>query len=67
MFTIIILYKFTNLCFTFFRYEAGDHAAVYPTNDSRIVEKIGELLDADLDTVFTLTNVDGKKLIEKGT
>lgn len=40
------------------RYEAGDHVAVYPTNDTELVEKFGELLHVDLDTVFTLTNVD---------
>jgi NADPH-ferrihemoprotein reductase len=40
------------------RYEAGDHAAVYPVNDLTIVEKIGKILNVDLDTVITLTNVD---------
>lgn len=40
------------------RYEAGDHVAVYPTNDKDLVEKIGKRLNVDLDTVFTLTNVD---------
>lgn len=44
-----------------FRYEAGDHVAVYPTNDSALVEKFGEILNVDLDTVITLTNVDGKE------
>ena len=33
--------------------------AVYPTNDTTLVEKIGKRLNVDLDTVFTLTNVDG--------
>lgn len=32
--------------------------AVYPKNDSSLVEKIGELLGANLDTVFTLKNLD---------
>ena len=41
------------------RYEAGDHVAVYPVNDSALVEAIGKRLSVDLDTVITLTNVDG--------
>nr|XP_027203327.1 NADPH--cytochrome P450 reductase-like [Dermatophagoides pteronyssinus] len=40
------------------RYEAGDHIAIYPQNDTKLVERIGELLNADLDTVFTLRNLD---------
>ena len=40
------------------RYEAGDHLAIYPQNDSTIVNKIGELLKVDLDTVISLKNVD---------
>lgn len=40
------------------RYEAGDHVAVYPMNDQTLVERIGELLEVDLDTVFSLKNVD---------
>lgn len=42
------------------RYEAGDHVAVYPVNDRETVEKIGKRLNVDLNTVFTLTNVDGE-------
>lgn len=42
------------------RYEAGDHLAVYPVNDSSLVEKIGVECGVDLDTVFTLTNTDGE-------
>ena len=42
------------------RYEAGDHVAVYPTNDSALVDRIGELLDVDLDEVISLVNVDGQ-------
>lgn len=45
-------------------YIAGDHMAIFPTNDSRMVERIGELLGADLDTVFSLTNVDGEKICQ---
>jgi len=36
------------------RYEAGDHVAIYPTNDEKLVNRIGELLNIDLDTVFTM-------------
>lgn len=32
--------------------------AIYPQNDPELVEKIGKLLNADLDTVITLKNVD---------
>ena len=42
------------------RYEAGDHVAVYPVNESEIVEGIGKRLEIDVDTVFTLTNLDGE-------
>ncbi len=41
------------------RYECGDHVAVYPVNDSQIVEGIGSQLGVDLGVCFTLTNVDG--------
>uniref|UniRef100_A0A8B9L7F0 NADPH--hemoprotein reductase n=1 Tax=Astyanax mexicanus TaxID=7994 RepID=A0A8B9L7F0_ASTMX len=40
------------------RYESGDHVAVYPTNDSNIVNKLGEVLGVDLDTVISLNNLD---------
>merc|ERR1719195_1860294 len=40
------------------RYDAGDHVAVYPINDLDLVNKIGELLDINLDQVFTLINTD---------
>lgn len=43
------------------RYDAGDHVAVYPTNDPELVEKLGSLLDVDLDTVISLNNTDGEK------
>ena len=39
-------------------YVAGDHVAIFPCNDSSDVDRIGELLQVDLDTVFSLTNVD---------
>nr|CAG4640676.1 EOG090X027R [Eulimnadia texana] len=41
------------------RYDAGDHVAVYPANDSELVNKFGELLNVDLDTVISLVNIDG--------
>ncbi|XP_078535757.1 NADPH--cytochrome P450 reductase isoform X2 [Lissotriton helveticus] len=40
------------------RYESGDHVAVYPTNDAALVNKLGEILGADLDTVLSLNNLD---------
>ncbi|XP_064159149.1 NADPH--cytochrome P450 reductase-like isoform X1 [Anguilla rostrata] len=40
------------------RYEAGDHVAVYPTNDPAIVNQIGHVLDVDLETVISLRNLD---------
>ena len=40
------------------RYEAGDHVAVYPSNDPEIVNRIGELLNVDLDSVFSLVNIE---------
>ena len=39
------------------RYDAGDHVAIYPQNDTELVEKIGKLLELDLDTVFTMINL----------
>jgi NADPH-ferrihemoprotein reductase len=47
-----------NLSFVFDRYEAGDHVAVYPSNDPEIVNRIGELLNIDLDAVFSLVNLE---------
>ena len=40
------------------RYEAGDHVAIYPTNNSDLVDNIGRRLGVDLDTLFSLNNVD---------
>ena len=42
------------------RYTAGDHVAIYPENDITLVERIGELLEADLDQIFSLVNKDGE-------
>lgn len=33
--------------------------AVYPVNDSELVDLIGKRLEVDLDQMFTLTNLDG--------
>lgn len=41
------------------RYDSGDHVAVYPTNDASMVKRLGERLGVDLDTVFSLKNLDG--------
>ena len=41
-------------------YTTGDHVAVFPVNNPALVAKIGVLLETDLDTVATLTNLDGK-------
>uniref|UniRef100_A0A8C1JHC8 NADPH--hemoprotein reductase n=1 Tax=Cyprinus carpio TaxID=7962 RepID=A0A8C1JHC8_CYPCA len=40
------------------RYDSGDHVAVYPTNDAAVVNRIGERLGVDLDTVISLKNLD---------
>uniref|UniRef100_A0A0K8RSJ7 NADPH--cytochrome P450 reductase n=1 Tax=Crotalus horridus TaxID=35024 RepID=A0A0K8RSJ7_CROHD len=40
------------------RYESGDHIAVYPANDTSLVNQLGEILSADLDTVISLNNLD---------
>ena len=40
------------------RYDAGDHVAMYPINDRILVEKLGQLCNSDLDTVFSLINTD---------
>jgi len=47
-------------CETIFLF-TGDHLAVYPINNEELVNKLGELLNVDLDTVITLTNTDGMK------
>ena len=41
------------------RYSAGDHVAIYPTNNAAIVQKLADLLQFDLDQVFSLISVDG--------
>ena len=42
------------------RYDAGDHVAVFPTNDPDLVERLGQRLGVDLGVCFTLTNLDGE-------
>lgn len=37
---------------------SGDHVAVYPINDSNLVDRLGQLTGADLDEVFSLINTD---------
>lgn len=51
--------------FTLQRYDAGDHVAVYPTNSPELVEKLGSLLNVDLDAVISLNNTDGEEVINK--
>ena len=33
---------------------------MYPTNDIELVEKLGSLLNVDLDAIISLKNTDGK-------
>ncbi|VDK49201.1 unnamed protein product [Anisakis simplex] len=40
------------------RYETGDHLGVFPTNDVKLVDEIGRLLNADMDLAFRLINTD---------
>jgi len=40
------------------RYDAGDHIAVYPTNNEELVNKLATILNINMDQVFTMTNVD---------
>lgn len=45
------------------RYTSGDHVAIFPVNNPLLVDRIGELLQADLDAVVTLSNMDGKTIL----
>lgn len=56
---------FLSLCD--FRYESGDHVAVFPTNDSDLVNRLGEVLGVDLDVVISLNNLDGIALTTQST
>lgn len=51
-----------NLSLCAFRYESGDHVAVFPTNDTALVNKLGQILGVDLDVVISLNNLDGMAL-----
>lgn len=44
--------------FSLSRYDSGDHVAVYPVNDSALVNRLLELTNEDPDIVFSLANVD---------
>lgn len=46
-------------------YVAGDHVAIFPINNPQMVERIGKLLQTDLDTIITLTNLDGEPVSVK--
>lgn len=46
------------------RYEAGDHIGIFPKNNSDLVERIASLLNADLETVFKLINLDGEFFLQ---
>ena len=41
-------------------YEAGDHVGIYPCNDQVLVNKIGEILNVNLDSQFSLVSLQGK-------
>jgi sulfite reductase alpha subunit-like flavoprotein len=53
----ILKFNFETVIFARIRYDAGDHVAIYPTNNTELVERIGQLLNLDLDTVFTMKNL----------
>ncbi|CAM4888912.1 unnamed protein product [Rotaria socialis] len=40
------------------KYEVGYHVAVFPSNDVTLVNRVGELLDVNLDEIIALVNVD---------
>lgn len=40
------------------RYEAGDHVAIYPVNETDLVDKLSKLCNANLDALFSLINTD---------
>ncbi|RVE52696.1 hypothetical protein evm_002569 [Chilo suppressalis] len=40
------------------RYEAGDHVAIYPINDTNLVDRLGALTKADMDEIFSLINTN---------
>eukprot|EP00116_Pleurobrachia_bachei_P002205 sb/3462467/ len=40
------------------KYDAGDHVAIYPENNPKMVQDLAERLDVELDQVFSLDCVD---------
>ncbi|XP_077294465.1 cytochrome P450 reductase isoform X2 [Arctopsyche grandis] len=40
------------------RYDAGDHLAMFPVNNTDLVNRLGELSGMDLDQIFSLINTD---------
>lgn len=40
------------------KFLTGDHVAVYPINDTNLVERLGQLTNANLDEIFSLVNTD---------
>ena len=44
------------------RYEPGDHIAIYPENNTSLVEQIGTRLNIDLAQVVSLDCIDGMTL-----
>lgn len=40
------------------RYDSGDHVAIYPVNDSALVNRLAEVTGENLEKIITLTNVD---------
>ncbi|VEN47886.1 unnamed protein product [Callosobruchus maculatus] len=40
------------------RYDSGDHVAIYPINNQKLVEQLGTLCGKDLNTIFSLINTD---------
>ena len=57
-----LIFSFENISglknYSRIRYDAGDHVAIYPTNNADLVERIGERLSLNLETVFTMKNLD---------
>ena len=47
-------------CLLYCRYEAGDHVAVFPTNDYDLVAGLERKLNADFGQVFSLNSIDGE-------
>lgn len=48
------------MCLNGYMNLTGDHAAIYPENSKELVNRVGELLNVNLDAIITLTNTDGE-------